>query len=414
VTGRLVIRLAVPFMCIAATACGSPASQPVPAPDGLPSFYAVPAGVAQKSPGTLLKSQSLSAPEVRGSVRRVMYASTDARGRSAAVTGLVFIPASPPPPGGYPVVSWAHGTNGMADRCAPSVNLNNALPADVVNGMLGLGWVVAATDYQGQGTPPALLPFLVGDVAARNTIDIVLAIRQLPGAHAGKDYIVWGHSEGGQSVLFAWNLAATHGSRRGLRMVGAVAAAPPSQLSELWQSLSPTPHRVYLYMMLAGLNAAYGNGAAPLDTVLTAKGKALLPRLQKGCLASVASAVNASPFAELVKANPFDVAAWRRSFTQNDPASFRSVSQVPLLIVHGGADEVIPAPSSALLADQLCSKRANLERWVYPNQPHDVVVVSAFDLGRWMLERFGGSSVRYQPTGEAGVQVRTCPAGIGG
>jgi pimeloyl-ACP methyl ester carboxylesterase len=342
-----------------------------------------------------------------------MYTSTDARGRPAAVTGLVFVPSAPPPPGGYPVVSWAHGTNGMADKCAPSLNLDTALPADVVNGMLGLGWVIAATDYQGQGTPPALLPYFVGDVAARNTIDIVLAIRQLPAAHAGKDYIVWGHSEGGQSALFAWSLATTEGSRSGLRMVGAVAAAPPSQLSVLWQSLSSTPHRVYLYMMLAGFNAAYGDRSAPLGTVLTSKGSALLPKLRQGCLTSVASAVNASPFAALVKANPFDVAVWRRLFTRNDPASFRSANQVPLLIAHGAADEVIPAPTSAVLKDQLCSKRANVERWVYPKQPHDVVAVSAFDMARWMLMRFQGASVPIQPIGEEGVRVERCPGGSG-
>jgi pimeloyl-ACP methyl ester carboxylesterase len=339
-----------------------------------------------------------------------MYVSSDARGRSVAVTGVVFVPAGPPPKGGYPVVSWAHGTNGMANRCAPSLNPQTVLTATALNAMLALGWAVAATDYQGEGTPPGLLPFLVGDVAGRNVIDIVLAARHLPSAHVGKTYLVWGHSEGGQSALFAWRLATTYGSRSGVHMVGAVAGAPPSQLPTLYQFLATTPSRFYDYMMLAGFNVGYGNSAAPLSAVLTPKGTALLPTLRQTCLASVASAVNASPFAELVKSNPLEVAAWKKLFMQNDAATFKSAGKVPLLIVHGGADEIIPVATSALLSDHLCALGANLERWVYPTQSHGgVLIVSALDVGHWIQARLAGeSSSDYRPTGETGAQVHTC------
>src|SRR6186713_2154570 len=118
---RLLAPLAVLSIFIAVAACdSSPKSKAVPAPEGLGPFYAVPAGAAGKPPGTLLKSEDLAAPKVNGLVHRVMYVSRDARGRSVPVTGLVFVPSAPPPPDGYPVVSWAHGTNGMADVCAPS------------------------------------------------------------------------------------------------------------------------------------------------------------------------------------------------------------------------------------------------------------------------------------------------------
>ena len=410
----LLTRCAVLAVCVAVASCtsSSPSSKAIPAPAGLPPFYAVPAGVADKAPGTLLKWTTLSAPTVHGSVRRVMYASTDARGRSVAVTGLVFVPVAPPPPGGYPVVSWAHGTNGMTDQCAPSLHPANALPTlTILNGMLSLGWEVVATDYQGEGTPPGLVPYLVGDVAGRNAIDIVLAARKLPSSYAGARYVVWGHSEGGQTALFAWDLGTTYGARSGVQMVGAVAGAPPSQLPALWQALSPTPYRVYLYMMLAGFNAAYGNAAAPLVDVLTPAGTALLPTLRQGCLASVASVVNASPFGEVVKSNPFDIAAWKQVLTKNDPASFESVPKVPLLIVHGAADEQIPVVTSAQLGQHLCDLGANLERWVYPDQNHGgVLIVSAVDLGHWILARFRGqaSSAPAQPAGAAPVQAHTC------
>src|SRR5439155_9070362 len=97
----------------------------------------------------------------------------------------------------------------------------------------------------------------------------------------------------------------------GLRMVGAVAVAPPSNLPALYPMLSATSNRVYDYMMLVGFNVGYGSGAAPLNAVLTPKGTALLGTVRQGCLASVSSAVNAYPFTELVKTSPFDVPAWK-------------------------------------------------------------------------------------------------------
>jgi len=405
---RLVVLLVVSVFLGAAACSSSDGSKAVPAPKGLPPFYAVPAGVSRQSPGDLLKWEPISAPDINGTVDRVMYVSEDAKGKPAAVTGLLFVPAVPAPPGGFPVVSWAHATNGMAATCAPSLKPSTAVgsPA-VVNAMLGLGWLVAATDYQGEGVSPGLLPYLVGGVAARNTIDIVRAAAQFPNAHAGPDYVVWGHSEGGQAALFAWSLAGSYGG--GIRMVGAIAAAAPSQLRDLYQYLGGTPNRVFDYMMLAGFNAAYGNHAAPLNAVLTSKGAALLPKLQTQCLGPVTAAVNAYPFAQLVKTSPLDLPAWRQLFAQNDPATFGAANSVPLLIVHGTADEVIPVTTSAQLADHLCGLGANLERWVYPDQNHGgVLFASAIDMGHWIQGRFQNSSAHYQPTGTPGVQVRTC------
>ena len=77
----------------------------------------------------------------------------------------------------------------------------------LANELLDHGWVVTASDYQGEGTP-GLMPYLAGVSAARNTIDIVRAARQLPAAHASNRYVVWGHSEGGQTAMFALHIGA--------------------------------------------------------------------------------------------------------------------------------------------------------------------------------------------------------------
>ena len=174
-------------------------SAPIPAPAGLPAFYSVPQPLPTTT-GKLLKSEKVAAPDLHGTVYRVMYVSQAISDKPVAVTGLIAIPSGTPPAGGFPVVSWGHGTNGMADQCAPSLDAGSNV--GLANLLLDHGWVVTASDYQGEGTP-GLLPYIAGVSAARNTIDIVRAARDLPAAHASNHYVVWGHSEGGQTAMFA-------------------------------------------------------------------------------------------------------------------------------------------------------------------------------------------------------------------
>ena len=152
------------------------ASAAVPAPPGLPAFYSVPRPLPVGGPGTLVKSQKMATTGIDGTVYRVMYLSESVHNTRVAVTGLVIVPSTPAPAGGYPVVSWGHGTNGMADVCTPSLDPTQDVP--LTNGLLDQGWEVTASDYQGEGTP-GLLPYLVGVSAARNTIDIVRVARHL-------------------------------------------------------------------------------------------------------------------------------------------------------------------------------------------------------------------------------------------
>ena len=83
---------------------------------------------------------------------RMLYVSERPDGTPAASGGMLFIPDSPAPPEGRPVVAWAHGTLGMGDACAPSRSANPLQDTDNwLDQMMQLGWVVVATDYVGLG-----------------------------------------------------------------------------------------------------------------------------------------------------------------------------------------------------------------------------------------------------------------------
>lgn len=344
---------------------------------------------------------------------RVMYASTTATGSPSVVTGLVYVPLSAPPAGGYPVVSWAHGTNGMAPTCAPSLT-PQALSSDMdayMNALLDKGWELVASDYQGEGTTGPL-PYLVGTVSAQNTIDIVRAARHLSVAHASSTYAVWGHSEGGQTAVFADQLGPTYAPE--LHLVGVVAGAPPSQFGLIYQFLTNSPYRFYLFMAAVGYNAAYGNQAAPLNQVLTPLGRSLVPTVEKGCFDYLQNTLDKYTLAQLTTGDPFKIPTWKKLLAENDPGEVTKASPVPLLIVQGGADEQIPVVSTALLDQHLCSLGQTVQRWIYPGQSHSGVVrYYVPDMVRWLSARFAGqpAPVKMTPTGLAGVQASSCGAG---
>ncbi len=158
-------------------------------------------------PGTVIRTEPLDVDVPGGQAYRMLYVSERPDGTPAASGGMVFIPDTPAPPEGRPVVAWAHGTVGMGDACAPSRAANPLGDTDNwLDQMMSLGWVVTATDYVGLGTPGPEL-YLVKEAEVRDVVNSVRAARNLTDTQAGADYVVWGHSQGGHSSLWSGHLA---------------------------------------------------------------------------------------------------------------------------------------------------------------------------------------------------------------
>ncbi len=103
---------------------------------------------------------------------------------------------------------------------------------------LAHGDVVVATDYPGLGLAGPH-PYLVGASEARAALDLVRAAHNLPEAHAGTRFAVWGHSQGGQAALFAVGLAPSYAPD--LQLVGAAAAAPVTDIAALLNQPADDP-----------------------------------------------------------------------------------------------------------------------------------------------------------------------------
>ncbi|MFI5042605.1 MAG: lipase family protein [Acidimicrobiales bacterium] len=379
-----------------------------PPPAGLPAFYGVPDPLPAGRPGDVVKAEQLGATGMHGTVWRVMYHSRSLQGADIVVTGLIAIPATPPPAGGYQVVSWAHGTSGIADTCAPS--LQPAQSSAIANALLDKGYAITATDYEGLGTP-GRHPYIVGESEARGVLDIVRAARNIAAVHAGDRYLVWGHSQGGHAAMFALHIADTWAPE--LHLVGVVAGAPPSQLLLINAALQTSPFKHYILMAAAGLNAAYGDAQAPLDEVLTPAGLQALDQVDHGCSSDFAKALLGTDFKTLQRADPASVPTWAALLEANDPGRFTQPSKEPLLIIQGGNDEQIPVVSTQLLLGQLCKTGQVAQRWIYPGQSHaGVIAPSLADMLTWIGDRFAGKPAPdpTPPVGQANVAAQRCPA----
>ena len=140
---------------------------------------------------------------------RVLYHSTDVTGADIIVSGVVIAPDDDAPAGSRTVVGWGHPTTGAAAKCAPS---NGIDPFDLVEGMralLAAGYVVSYADYPGLGVEGPN-SYMIGTSEGNSVLDAVRAARNIPETAAGSDVLLWGHSQGGQAVLFAGQDAKTY------------------------------------------------------------------------------------------------------------------------------------------------------------------------------------------------------------
>ncbi|MDV3456102.1 lipase family protein [Sphingomonas sp. HF-S4] len=170
---------------------------------GVSRFYAwsrpVPAA------GRVLRREALPdamLPEGAARGERILYASTTDFGgeRAVAVSGIVLLPKGKAPRGGWPVVAWAHGTTGTADVCAPSWTGYRDQDKQMLNAWLAAGFAVAATDYEGLGTP-GVHPYMMLGSAARGVLDSVRAARRMFGF--SRRVIIVGHSQGAHAAFGA-------------------------------------------------------------------------------------------------------------------------------------------------------------------------------------------------------------------
>lgn len=357
----------------------------------LEPFYTTSSSILTGKPGQIIKNEkmNLDVPNLANAYR-ILYISELANGKSAVSSGMVFIPKGKAPPRGRTVLAWAHGTVGMGDACAPSRSVKPLNDMDWLSGALARGWVVSATDYVGLGTSgtPA---YLIGASEAHDVLNSVRAVQNMEEANAGNRFVLFGHSQGGHSVLFSAKLAESYASE--LKLIAAAAAAPAAEL-------------VPLFSEEYDESVAWGLGPETsvswpieypdlrLSEVLSRVALGSYRSLSQTCLNGNIDKIKVHILLgqKFYKINPMEISSWRDAATKQTAPILSS--QIPLIIAQGLSDEVVIPNTTALYAKKACENGSNLTMmWMNGVGHVPVANIAGSSIISWFEERLSGVPV---------------------
>ena len=340
-------------------------------------FYVLPDPLPAGDPGDLIRVQAVSSNATSTTVR-IMYHSRDARDRDRAVTGMLTYPNAPAPAAGWPVVSWANGTVGMASHCAPS-------RAGRAVSTLGIQGVGVQTDYIGLGPVGEIHPYLSRPSEGHSVIDAVRAARNLPASGAGTKWVTIGGSQGGHGAESAHELGEHHAPELDLR--GAVSLAPAAMFGRTYGGIDRFVTRVVGAMALYGGATEYPE-IDPNDYV-GPEGAAAASVMQTGCLGEIIPAVLGVPFEKFYVHDPIRTEPARSIAMANDVG--RAKVDAPLFLVQGTADTtVVPARTRDLFA-RLCTHGQVTRYLEVAGADHGNVLSRALtEIQAWLAARLAG------------------------
>ncbi len=322
-------------------------------PGDPPSFYDPPDALPAGPPGTIIRAEELD-EELAPRSWRVLYTSTGLDGEPTAVSAIIAAPDGPAPAGGWPVVAWAHGTTGVASRCAPSLVYDHHGLGRVpeLTRLLDAGNVVVITDYPGLGTPGPH-PYLVNDSEGRAVLDAVRTANGVLPGEISPTTAVFGHSQGGHATLAAAALAADYAPE--LRVVGAAPMAPPTALGELLDDDVDEIDGIVLgAFAVASWAAVYPE--ADEDAVVRPVARPIVRDLAGLCAATTGEGLSAAPDvialkAGFLSADPSDTPGWRELLAENSAGD--ASTTIPLLVTQGLTDDLVrPAVTQAYVDAQ--------------------------------------------------------------
>ncbi len=323
--------------------------------------------------------------------RRILYTSRSTQGEKIAVSGSISIPPGEPPSDGWPVISYAHGTTGLADVCAPSRDYKGGLASSAITyvnpqleAWIDAGYAVVRTDYEGLGTP-GQHPFLVGKSEGRGVLDIVRAAARMDD-RIGDRFLIAGHSQGGHAALFAAGLADSWAPDLELR--GTVSYAPASHLLTYFDFLptftDPSSLSAYATMALVGTSTA-NQGIDPA-AILNPEPENKLPLIDGLCNPQLGGPGRYGQFApsKLVDPNA-KTALLKQVLAKNNPDV---VTDQPILLAQGSDDTTVFPLVTDLLNGELVASGDSVDYMIYDGVGHgDIVAAAEPDALAFMKDR---------------------------
>jgi alpha-beta hydrolase superfamily lysophospholipase len=316
-------------------------------------FYVPPDLLVEGKAGDLIRAEPMDAylvPGVRLRARswRMLYRSTSAIGEPTAVSGTLLVPYGRMR-GPRPLIGYAVGTHGIGDAAAPSRLLARGLDweAGLIAMLLGRGWAVAITDYQGLGTPGDHT-YMVGRALGPNVLDAMRAARELYPAELPSEgpAAIVGYSEGGAAAAWAAQLQPTYAPD--VPLAGVAAGAAAADLEAAGPLLDGSFFSFFIAYGGIGYSAAYPE--LELDPYLTAKARSGIAALRQSTLPqAMLSGPRFVRASDLTRPNVMELPEWRRRLRENRLGEM--VPDAPVLLHHARRDQIVSFEQSVNLRD---------------------------------------------------------------
>lgn len=351
-------------------------------------------------PGKLLRSEALTPQQSLASAGlnlRILYSSTDGLDNltPVAVSGALFVPKGPAPAGGWPLMAWAHGTVGSADRCAPSLNQRSPRDTRYLNDWLEQGYAIVATDYQGLGTP-GLHPYGLTRPLAYGVLDSIRAVGAAP-VNVSKRAVVFGQSQGGRAAFATAVMAKDYAPD--VEVVGVVATGTPyasaraqghsPELENARRSVVPT----FAYNLLRLSTVALLDPSFVPADYLAERALPAFRASQDECLHAIEQRVVA------------DGLTFNNSFKRSPKAALDRVGReaayptlktdIPVFLGTGGKDRDVFVPGQQALVRDACQAGDRVEWHFYPALDHSGAVNGSLgDSTGFVRRAFAGEAIK--------------------
>ncbi|TAL26747.1 MAG: Triacylglycerol lipase [Aquabacterium sp.] len=392
-----------PMLPIAALAfaAASAFAAPVAGPAGN-AFYTPPSPLPAGAHGDLIWYRTATvnlgagAPGVKA--WNVLYRSTDSREADNVVTGTVLVPTkawsnifTP-----RPIVSYAVGTHGLAQPCAPSQQFAAGTDYENANivAALNAGYAVLVTDYAGYttGNTPT---YLAGSSQGRAVLDIVKAAAQIPnvGIKATAKTAIWGYSQGGQSAAWAGELKDSYAAD--LNVVGVAAGGVPADFLTAARYLDGRNGSSFLLAATIGLAQQYPE-SIPFDDLASEAGLAAAADAKQICVFESLFKYQNRFLSEFTMGNlPLEtllsLPGIRNALTAQNLG--KTKISAPVYQYHGQADWALPLGQAYELKKKYCALGTNVKFDLLPGAEHIVAQFQAApQVISWLGDRFNGKT----------------------
>lgn len=284
------------------------------------------------------------------------YGTDGPGGQMASSLGTLYLPQGEAPEGGWPVLVYGHGTQGLGDR---NVSWTGWVGEDNTGDQylaewLDAGFAVAAPEYVGLGTD-GVHPYLNSHSEGAAMIDIVRASRSLSD-QLSTTWVTNGYSQGGHASIAAAEMAAEYAPE--LHLAAATAGGVPAGIADEMAAIAPgvplsqPDLQTYVGYVLAGFRAARPD--FPLDDYLSDKGREIVDLAEQANYVEMSDAVAGLPVGDMVT-RPLASGGFLSALRDHLAVPDRGWD-APVFIYQQAFDVVSPAPFTERLVN---SARAN-------------------------------------------------------